>query len=124
MHKVEGLTAGLPLGLPEQATTVRVDGGEPSVAGGPYVDVKGAVGGYFVLGAEDHDAAVAVAAKVPAARLGGAIEVRPVAAYWGWHEERAPRLPPQALVAPRIEHLTTDQKVWGSNPSERARKPC
>ena len=82
LNKVEGLTPGLPLGLPEQATTVRVDAGEPHVAEGPYVDAKGAVGGYFVLEAEDHDAAVAIAAKVPAARLGGAIEVRPVATYW------------------------------------------
>jgi hypothetical protein len=46
------------------------------------VDAKGAVGGYFILDAEDLDAAVAVAARVPAARLGGAVEVRPVATYW------------------------------------------
>jgi hypothetical protein len=49
---------------------------------GPYVDVKGAVGGYFVVEAEDLDAAKAVAARIPAARLGGAIEIRPVATYW------------------------------------------
>ena len=82
LNKAEGLTPGLPLGLPEQATTVRVEGGEAVPSEGPYVDVKGAVGGYFVLEAEDLDAAVAVAARVPAARLGGAVEVRPVATYW------------------------------------------
>ena len=82
LNKAEGLTPGLPLGLPEQATTVHVEGGEAVSSDGPYVDVKGAVGGYFVLEAEDLDAAVAVAARIPAARLGGAIEIRPVATYW------------------------------------------
>ena len=82
LHKQEGLTQGLPLGLPENAMTVRVEGGEAVTSGGPYVDVKGAVGGYFILEADTAEEAVAVAAKVPAARLGGAIEVRPVATYW------------------------------------------
>ncbi len=81
LHQIEGLTPGLPLGLPEQATTVRVGDGTLATEG-PYVDAKGAVGGYFVLEAEDLDAAMAVAARVPAARLGGAVEVRPVATYW------------------------------------------
>jgi hypothetical protein len=82
LNKTEGLEPGLPLGLPDQATTVRVDGGAPVTTDGPYVDVKGAVGGYFVLEAEDLEAAKAVAAKVPAGRLGGAVEIRPVATYW------------------------------------------
>lgn len=79
---VEGLTPGLPLGLPEQAVTVRVDAGTTLAEEGPYVDAAGAVGGYFVLEADDLDAAIAVAAQIPAARLGGGIEVRPVATYW------------------------------------------
>ena len=82
LHKQEGLTHGLPLGLPENAMTVRVEGGEVVTSDGPYVDEKGAVGGYFILEADTAEEAVAVAAKVPAARLGGAIEVRPVATYW------------------------------------------
>jgi hypothetical protein len=82
LNKTEGLTPGLPLGLPDQATTVRVDNGQALATEGPYVDSKGAVGGYFVLDAEDLAAAVAVAARIPAARLGGAIEIRPVATYW------------------------------------------
>jgi hypothetical protein len=49
---------------------------------GPFVDVRGAVGGYYCLEADDLDAAVKVACQIPAARLGGAIEVRPVAKYW------------------------------------------
>lgn len=40
------------------------------------------VGGYLLLEAEDWDAAIALAARVPAARLGGAVEVRKVEQYW------------------------------------------
>ena len=82
LNRTEGLTPGLPLGLPDRATTVRVDGGAPLLTEGPYVEVKGAVGGYAVLEADTLDAAIAVAARVPAARHGGAVEVRPVATYW------------------------------------------
>ena len=82
LNRTPGLTAGPPLGLPEDATTVRVDAGGTVTDDGPYVDVKGAVGGFFVLEAEDLAAAVEIAARVPAARHGGAVEVRPVATYW------------------------------------------
>lgn len=82
LGKEEAITPGLPLGLPEQATTVRVDDGQAIATEGPYVDSKGAVGGYFVLEADDLDAAIAIAARIPAARHGGAIEVRPVGTYW------------------------------------------
>src|SRR3954464_4138931 len=79
LNQTEGVTPGLPLGLPDQAITVRADGGRAVTSDGPYVDAKGAVGGYLVLEAEDLDAATKVAARIPAAGLGGAIEIRPVA---------------------------------------------
>jgi hypothetical protein len=82
LNKTPGLTAGLPLGLPEDATTVQLDDGTTRTSDGPYAGVNGAVGGYFVLEADDIDAAIDVATRVPAARHGGAIEVRPVATYW------------------------------------------
>jgi hypothetical protein len=82
LNKTPGLTPGLPLGVPEDATTVRVENGKPLVTDGPFVSTKEAIGGYFVLEADDLDAAIALASRVPAARLGGAIEVRPVATYW------------------------------------------
>ena len=82
LNKAEGVTPGLPLGLPQKARTVRLDNGAPFVTDGPYVDLKGAVAGYFVVEAEDMDAAVGIAARVPAARLGGGVEVRPVETYW------------------------------------------
>ena len=64
----------------DKARTVRVRGGKPQVENGPYL-AEG-VGGYLVLEAESMDAAVALAARVPAARLGGAVEIRPAERYW------------------------------------------
>src|SRR5215475_111988 len=77
LNKMPGVMPGLPLGLPQDATAVRVQSGKTLTTKGPYVDVRGAVGGYFVLEAE-----IKVAARVPAARLGGAIEIRPAEKYW------------------------------------------
>lgn len=82
LNKTDGLTPGLPLGLPEGAKTVRVDNGATVVTDGPYAGPKGAVGGYFVLEADDLAAAIDLAARIPAARHGGGIEVRPVGTYW------------------------------------------
>jgi hypothetical protein len=44
--------------------------------------MKEAIGGLFVLEADNLDTAIEVAARVPAARLGGAIEIRPSETYW------------------------------------------
>ena len=82
LNKNPALTPGLPLGLPAQATTVRVENGQVVTSDGSYNDVERAVGGYMVLEADDEAAAIALAATIPAARHGGAIEVRPVAKYW------------------------------------------
>jgi hypothetical protein len=82
LNQTEGVTPGLPLGVPENATTVRVQDGKTLTTDGPFVSVKEALGGYFVLEADDLDAAIELASRVPAARHGGAIEVRPAEAYW------------------------------------------
>jgi len=76
------VTSGPPMGLPENATTVRVEDGKTLTTDGPFIAVKEALGGFFVLEADDLDAAIELAAKVPAARLGGAIEIRPSETYW------------------------------------------
>ena len=78
LNQTPGVTPGLPLGLPKDAKTVRVSNGSAQVTDGPYIDDRGAVGGYFVFEAADLDAALKIASRIPAARLGGAIEVRPV----------------------------------------------
>jgi hypothetical protein len=60
------------------ATTVRVENGSAVTTDGPFVETKEALGGYYLFEADDLEAAVAMAARIPAARMGGAIEVRPV----------------------------------------------
>jgi hypothetical protein len=72
------ITPGAQMQPPETATTVRVENGETLTTDGPFVETKEALGGYFILEADDLDAAIAIAAKVPAASMGGAIEVRPL----------------------------------------------
>ncbi len=62
----------------ETATTVRTQNGQTLTTDGPYADTKEVFGGYFVLEASDLDEALEVAARIPAVRLGGAVEVRPV----------------------------------------------
>jgi hypothetical protein len=73
-----GVTPGLQLQDPETATTVRVQDGKTLTTDGPFVETKEALGGYLILEADDLDAAIALAARIPAARMGGAIEVRPL----------------------------------------------
>ena len=82
INETPGVTPGLPMGLAENATTVRVEAGKILTTDGPYVGMKEAVGGMFILEADDLDAAIAVAARVPAARYGGAVEIRPSEVYW------------------------------------------
>ncbi|WP_214405495.1 YciI family protein [Pseudonocardia lacus] len=82
INETPGVTPGLPMGLPETATTVRVEGGKTLTTDGPFVGMKEAVGGLFILEADDLDAAIEVASRVPAARYGGAVEIRPSEVYW------------------------------------------
>jgi hypothetical protein len=65
----------------ETATTVRVHDGETLVADGPFADTKEAFGGYYVLDTVDLDGAIEIAARIPAARLGGVVEIRPLVEY-------------------------------------------
>jgi hypothetical protein len=78
INQTRGVTPGLGLDVPETATTVRVQDGKTLTTDGPFVEIKEAIGGYLVFEADDLDAAIELAARIPAARLGGAIEVRPI----------------------------------------------
>jgi hypothetical protein len=62
----------------ETATTVRVENGETLLTDGPFVDAKEHLGGFCLVEADDLDAALEIAARIPAARMGGAVEVRPL----------------------------------------------
>jgi len=78
VNETPGMTPGQQLQPPETATTVRVEDGRTLTTDGPFVEIKEAVGGYCFFEADDLDAAIELAAKIPAARMGGAIEVRPI----------------------------------------------
>ncbi|HET8567050.1 MAG TPA: YciI family protein [Solirubrobacterales bacterium] len=71
-------TPGERMQPPETATTVRVAEGETLTTDGPFAETKEALGGYLFVEADDLDGAIEVASKVPAARMGGAVEVRPL----------------------------------------------
>jgi hypothetical protein len=79
LRETPGFTpADVQMQPPETATTVRVENGETLVTDGPFVELKEAIGGYCFYEADDLDAAIQLASRIPAARMGGAIEVRPL----------------------------------------------
>jgi hypothetical protein len=78
INETPGVTPGVQMQPPETATTVRVQDGKQLTTDGPFVELKEAIGGYLFFEADDLDAAIEVAARIPAARLGGAVEVRPL----------------------------------------------
>jgi hypothetical protein len=78
LSQTPGVTPGLQLAPPETATTVRAQDGKTLTTDGPFVEMKEAIGGYLFLEADDLDAAIELASRIPAARMGGAIEVRPI----------------------------------------------
>ena len=78
INETAGVSPGLQLESPETATTVRVEDGRTLTTDGPFVAIKEALAGYLLFEAGDLDAAIELAARIPAARMGGAIEVRPI----------------------------------------------
>ena len=82
INETPGVTpADLQLHPPEAATTVRVDDGKTLTTDGPFVAVKEALGGWLVYETDNLDSAIELASRIPAARMGGAVEVRPVVEY-------------------------------------------
>ena len=78
INATPGVSPGLQLQPPETATTVRVQDGKTLTTDGPFVAVKEALGGYLVFEADDLDGAIELAARIPAAGMGGGVEVRPI----------------------------------------------
>ena len=72
-----GILAGSELASVDTATTVRVQNGETLTTDGPFAETKEVLGGLYVYEADNLDAAIAVAARIPAARH-GSVEVRPI----------------------------------------------
>jgi hypothetical protein len=81
LNQTPGVTPGTQLAPPDTATTVRVEDGRTLTTDGPFVETKEALDGYCFVEADDLDAAIEIASKMPPAALGGAIEVRPVATW-------------------------------------------
>jgi hypothetical protein len=81
LNETPGFTPGEQMDNPDTATTVRVQDGRTLTTDGPFVEIKEAVGGYCFYDADDLDAAIELAARIPAASMGGAIEVRPLATW-------------------------------------------
>ena len=81
VSETPGVSPGLQLDSPETATTIRVEAGETLVTDGPFVEIKESIGGYLLFEADDLDAAIELASRIPAASMGGAIEVRPIAEW-------------------------------------------
>ena len=73
-----GIVGGEQLEAADTATTVRVDDGSTLTTDGPFAETKEALGGFFLFDADNLDDAIAMAARIPAARMGGAVEVRPL----------------------------------------------
>lgn len=78
INETPGVSPGVRMQPPETATTVRVEDGKTLTTDGPFVETKEVLGGYLFFEANDLDAAIELASLVPAARMGGAVEVRPV----------------------------------------------
>jgi hypothetical protein len=78
ISEAPGVTGGEQLQPASTATTVRVQDGKTLTTDGPFVETKEELGGYYMFDGDDLDAAIEIAARIPAARLGGAVEVRPV----------------------------------------------
>ncbi|MBA2517973.1 MAG: hypothetical protein H0V22_11795 [Solirubrobacterales bacterium] len=78
LNETAGFTGGVRMEHPDTATTVRVQDGRTLITDGPFAELKEATGGYGFFEAEDLDAAIEVASKIPAASMGGAVEIRPL----------------------------------------------
>ena len=77
IQEAPGVFGGNQLQPGAAATTVRVKDGRTLATDGPFVEVKEELGGFYLLEADDLDAVIELAARVPAARTGGAVEIRP-----------------------------------------------
>ena len=69
--------AGDRLKPTSSATTVRVRNGQVATTDGPFAETREQLGGYYLVDAKNLDEAIAIAARIPGARV-GSIEVRPI----------------------------------------------
>jgi hypothetical protein len=78
VSETKGVYGGAELQPQSTATTVRVDDGRTLTTDGPFAETKEALGGFYLYEADNLDDAIELAGRIPAARLGGAVEIRPL----------------------------------------------
>jgi len=78
INEVPGIFGGAQLHPVAMSTTVRIEDGQTLLTDGPFIEAKEYLGGFYLFEADNLDAATEVAARIPAARIGGAVEVRPL----------------------------------------------
>jgi hypothetical protein len=78
ISELPGTFGGAQLQPAATATTVRVEDGQTLTTDGPFTDTKEVLGGFYLFEADGIDAALDVASRIPAARMGGSVEVRPL----------------------------------------------
>ena len=81
LNQTPGVTPGVGMESPDMATTVRVQDGKTLTTDGPFAELKESIGGYCFFEADDLDAAIELASTIPAASMGGGVEIRPTK---GW----------------------------------------
>ncbi len=86
-----------PLQPVATATSVRVREGKRLVTDGPFAETREQLGGYFLVDADDLDAAINIAGRIPGARK-GTVEIRPVMEIGGLPEDQAVRESPNASI--------------------------
>lgn len=76
IRQFPGVLDGNQLESVATAKTVRVTDGQTLISEGPGADGATAISGYYILDTADLDGAIAFAARIPVARMGGTVEVR------------------------------------------------
>jgi hypothetical protein len=71
-------TGGAQLQPTTTARSVRVENGKPIVTDGPFAETKEVLGGFYLIDAGSAAEAEEIAARIPSARMGGTVEVRPL----------------------------------------------
>jgi len=87
LHATGHFVAASPLHPTSTATSVQVREGRKLITDGPFAETREQLGGYFIVEAKDLDEALAIAARIPSARI-GTIEVRPLVQLTGLPETK------------------------------------
>jgi hypothetical protein len=77
LHSSGHYRGAAPLHPSSETTCVRVREGKPLVIDGPFAETREQLGGYFLVEARNVEEAIAIAARIPGARI-GTVEIRPV----------------------------------------------